>query len=220
MSAIRQDLYRRDFTINTLSIVLGPGPRLELLDHFGAQNDLQGGVIRVLHSLSFIDDPTRVLRAVRLEQRLAFQISDETIRLARVALDEGVFRRLSGSRLRTELTLLLDDPGSAVKALERLRDLDLLKAIHPTLTLDSEAVQRMVRLRSAFSWYRLEGLRHPLAQLSWLLLFGLAERLGQEERKELADRLALVGEYRRLVVDHPTRLREAAQALWLAFAAP
>jgi tRNA nucleotidyltransferase (CCA-adding enzyme) len=213
MSAIRQDLYRRDFTINTLCIVLGPGSRLELLDHFGALNDLQSGVIRVLHSLSFIDDPTRILRAVRLEQRLGFKISEETIRLARVALEEGVFRRLSGSRLRTELTLLLDDRGTAVKALERLRGLGLLPAIHPSLVLDEGAIRRMVRLRSGYSWYKMEGIRHPPVRLCWVFLLGLAEPLRAGERGEMADRLALVGDQRRLLVHYPRRLREAQKQL-------
>ena len=207
MSAIRQDLYRRDFTINTLSIVLGPEDRLELLDDFGAQNDLQAGVIRVLHSLSFIDDPTRVLRAVRLEQRLGFRISDEAVRLAQVALEKGVFPRLSASRRRTELTLLLNDPGSAVKALERLRDLNLLVAIHHTLNLDSQAVKRMVTPSVCLQLVWPGGSRsiRRRAQLA-----GSARACGTSggvERAELADRLALVGEHRRQVVDYPVRLR-------------
>ena len=119
-SALRQDLYRRDFTINTLAIRLGPGTEPELIDYFGGRHDLKEKTLRALHSLSFIDDPTRVLRAVRLELRLGFHISSETLRLVEVALDEGIFDLLSGSRLRDELVMLLDDPALALRGIERL----------------------------------------------------------------------------------------------------
>ena len=111
-SALRQDLFRRDFTINTLAIRLGPEPAPELIDYFGGRRDLKEKTLRALHSLSFIDDPTRILRAVRLELRLGFRISPETLHLAEVALAEGVFDHLSGSRLREELALLLRRSGA------------------------------------------------------------------------------------------------------------
>ena len=132
-SALRQDLFRRDFTINTLAIRLGPERAPELVDFFGGRRDLKEKILRVLHSLSFIDDPTRILRAVRLELRLGFHISPETLHLAEVALAEGVFDRLSGSRLRDELALLLDDPALALRGLERLGELGVLRAIDPRL---------------------------------------------------------------------------------------
>ncbi len=91
-SSIKLDLHRRDFTINTLAIRLAPEPLGELLDFYGGEQDLHDGVIRVLHSLSFVDDATRMLRAVRLEQRLGFQIeprTEELIRGARRAAGTG-----------------------------------------------------------------------------------------------------------------------------------
>ncbi|MFP5286480.1 MAG: CBS domain-containing protein, partial [Thermoanaerobaculia bacterium] len=124
-SALRQDLYRRDFTINTLAIRLGPGEVPELIDYFGGRHDLKEKTLRVLHSLSFIDAPTRVLRAVRLELRLGFHISSETLRLVEVALEEGIFDHLSGSRLRDELAMLLGDPALALRGIERLAELGL-----------------------------------------------------------------------------------------------
>src|SRR5262249_57871678 len=114
-SALRQDLYRRDFTINALAIRLGPEETPELIDYFGGQKDLAARTLRVLHSLSFLDDPTRALRAVRLELRLGFHLAPETLRLLGVALAEGAFDRLSGSRLKGELELLLGDPDLAVR---------------------------------------------------------------------------------------------------------
>ncbi|MBC7223147.1 MAG: CBS domain-containing protein, partial [Anaerolineae bacterium] len=100
-SSIRQDLHRRDFTINTLAIALAPDRFGELLDFYGGHQDLRRGIIRVLHSLSFVEDPTRMLRAVRLEQRLGFRIEERTAELIENARD--LLRRTTGERIRHEL---------------------------------------------------------------------------------------------------------------------
>jgi hypothetical protein len=80
-SSIKLDLHRRDFSVNTLAIRLDGAHLGKLLDFYGGRRDLQQGIIRVLHSLSFIDDPTRILRAIRLEQRLGFTIEPRTAEL-------------------------------------------------------------------------------------------------------------------------------------------
>src|SRR6185436_378955 len=103
-----------------------------------------------LHSLSFIDDPTRVLRAVRLELRLGFHLSPETLRLVEVALGEGIFDHLTGSRLRDELEMLLDDPALALRGIERLAELDLLRVLHPRIELGDEARERLRGIRAAW----------------------------------------------------------------------
>jgi tRNA nucleotidyltransferase (CCA-adding enzyme) len=190
-SALRQDLYRRDFTINTLALRLGPDPPIELVDHFGGQRDLKDGVLRVLHGLSFIDDPTRVLRAVRLGERLDFRIAPETLRLASVAVGEGIFEQLSGSRLRDELELLLDDPETAVRGLERLDEMGVLAAIHPALRVDSPRLHALRQARAAFDWYRLQGIEEPPARLWLLLLLALVADATAEERRAVAVRLQL-----------------------------
>ncbi|HMB55153.1 MAG TPA: CBS domain-containing protein, partial [Thermoanaerobaculia bacterium] len=183
-SALRQDLYRRDFTINTLVIRLGPGDEPALLDHFGGRRDLDEGTIRVLHSLSFIDDPTRALRAVRLEQRLGFEIAPETLHLMRVAHEEGAFDRLSGSRLREELKLLLDDPAVALRGLERLDELGLTPALDPALVLGAALRTRLRAAVGAYHWFRFEGLDEPQVELWLLLLVALADSLPGAEDGE------------------------------------
>ncbi|HET9229554.1 MAG TPA: CBS domain-containing protein, partial [Thermoanaerobaculia bacterium] len=193
-SALRQDLYRRDFTINTLAIRLGPGETPELIDYFGGRHDLKEKTLRVLHSLSFIDDPTRVLRAVRLELRLGFRISSETLRLVEVALDEGIFDHLSGSRLRDELILLLDDPLLALRGIERLAELDLLRVLHPRIALEDAARERLRGARAAWDWYHLEGLSDPPVRVWRLHLMALSGDLEETELERLADRLMLAGE--------------------------
>jgi len=132
-SSIRQDLHRRDFTINTLAISLAPDRFGEVLDFFGGEEDLHRGVIRVLHSLSFVEDPTRMLRAARLEQRLGFQIEERTAELIENALD--LLKRITGERIRHELYLILEE-AEPEKALGRLDELGILQALSPGLRGD------------------------------------------------------------------------------------
>jgi tRNA nucleotidyltransferase (CCA-adding enzyme) len=218
-SALRQDLYRRDFTINTLAIRLGPEEAPELIDYFGGRRDLAERTLRVLHSLSFIDDPTRAFRAVRLSLRLGFRIAPETLRLISVALAEGAFARLSGARLRDELALLLGDPGLAVRGVERLAELGLLAVLHPALAdLATPAIsdrlrERLQEARAAHDWYRLEGLREPPVAAWRLFLLALSADLGEADRVALADRLLLAGEDRRLLTGFQGRLQAARRVL-------
>jgi tRNA nucleotidyltransferase (CCA-adding enzyme) len=131
--SIKLDLHRRDFTINTLALRLDGSHYGRLLDHWGGGQDLRDGIIRVLHSLSFVDDPTRMLRAVRLEQRLGFRIEDRTLELLHDAV--SLLDRVSGDRIRSELDLVLREQATAA-IMRRLAGLDLLAAIHPHLTWD------------------------------------------------------------------------------------
>jgi tRNA nucleotidyltransferase (CCA-adding enzyme) len=213
MSALRQDLFRRDFTINTLAVRLGPEERPELIDYFGGRNDLKERTLRVLHSLSFIDDPTRVLRGVRLELRLGFRLSPETLHLMEVALGEGVFDRLSGSRLREELAMLLADPALAVRGIERLDELGLLRVLHPGLELEEEARARLREARAVLDWYRLEAIPEPAVEPWRLFLMTLAAGLDEEGLAYLAGRLHLAGEDRRLLLGFRERVEEARAVL-------
>ena len=210
-SALRQDLYRRDFTINTMALRLGPDGPVELVDYFGGQRDLKEGVLRVLHSLSFIDDPTRVLRAVRLSLRLDFEISPETLRLVAVAVGEGIFEQLSGGRLREELELLLADPELALRGLDRLDDLGVLAAIHPALRLDSPRRQALREARSAHDWYRVEGLEEPAVRVPLLLLMALLRHANAEQRRAVGVRLQLPTSERETLERFPWRLEKAAR---------
>src|SRR5690606_10586002 len=116
-SSIKLDLHRRDFTINTLALCLNPDRWGELLDFYGGLDDLEQGVIRVLHSLSFVDDPTRILRAVRYEQRFGFQIEPRTLELMLDAVE--LLDRVTPARIRHELERILQEEQPE-KALSRL----------------------------------------------------------------------------------------------------
>ncbi len=131
--SIKLDLHRRDFTINTLALRLDGAFRGQLLDPWGGGRDLQGRLIRVLHSISFVDDPTRILRAVRLEQRLGFAIEARTMELLQQALP--LLARVSGERLRAELLSVFPE-STAANAMARMGGLGVLEAIDASLGWD------------------------------------------------------------------------------------
>lgn len=184
-SSIKLDLHRRDFTINTLAIRLSPHPMGELLDFYGGEQDLQEGVIRVLHSLSFVDDPTRMLRAVRLEQRLGFQIESRTEELIQNALP--LLDRVSGDRIRHELASILAEM-QPLRPLTRLDKLGILNVIHPDLRVDEW-------VRAAFYALRYARENYPWPSLAsfdnWMVTtFSLlTSRLPETELEQLGRRL-------------------------------
>lgn len=153
-SSIKKDLYRRDFTINTLAVRLNSQVFGELLDYYGGQRDLKEGIIRVLHSLSLIEDPTRVFRAIRFAHRFDFTLGKETLALIKGAVKMELFHRLSGHRLLDELRLLFSErrPRSAVA---RLGELGLLRFIHPKLAWSAKLDQVLQGVEEAMDWYRL-----------------------------------------------------------------
>jgi tRNA nucleotidyltransferase (CCA-adding enzyme) len=183
-SSIKQDLHRRDFTINTLAIQLDPDYYGELLDFYGGENDLQRGLIRVLHSLSFVEDPTRMLRAVRLEQRLGFRIEARTEELLRDARD--LLDRVSGERIYHELHLIFHE-AKPERALLRLDQLGVLRQIHSKLQVDDWIVQRLVELQTGLGntpWARMQ-----LTDIHYMGL--LTFRLPEKALDEIVARLRI-----------------------------
>jgi tRNA nucleotidyltransferase (CCA-adding enzyme) len=130
LGSLGDDLRRRDFTINALAVRLDGSHFGKLRDDLNGLEDLQNGLIRVLHPRSFIDDPTRMYRAVRYEGRYGFKIADDTLWLIPEA--RPFVEKLSAQRIRHELDLILEEPGAA-SMLKRLDELDLLSVIHPSL---------------------------------------------------------------------------------------
>jgi len=146
MSSLKLDLYRRDFTINTLAIRLDSGHYGRLLDFYGGEQDLKDGLIRVLHSLSFIEDPTRIMRAARFEQRLGFAIEPRTEELIENALP--MLARVSGERIRHELYLILEEQKPE-RVLGRLDALGVMSRIHPLLSCGEQTCGLFWALRQA-----------------------------------------------------------------------
>jgi tRNA nucleotidyltransferase (CCA-adding enzyme) len=137
MSSIKLDLFRRDFTINTLSVQLNPERFGILIDFFSAQKDIKEKSIRVLHNLSFVEDPTRAFRAIKFEQRFGFSIGKLTSGLIDNAVKMDLFSRLIGRRIFSEIKQILEEENP-VPAIMRLDDFQLLKVIHPSLQLSAD----------------------------------------------------------------------------------
>jgi tRNA nucleotidyltransferase (CCA-adding enzyme) len=180
--SIEEDLHRRDFTINAMAVSLTGEDVGALVDPFDGRRDLEAGRIRVLHDRSFIDDPTRILRAIRYEDRFGFRMDDDTEALARSCIETGHVGDLSGARLREELVALLEE-GDVSHAIPRLAELGAEKEIHPDVVADEETVRLFDRLRELNEAYEL-GIP------SWRLgLAALARRLAPEELRTWLDGL-------------------------------
>jgi tRNA nucleotidyltransferase (CCA-adding enzyme) len=180
-SSIKMDLYRRDFTINTLAVCLNADRYGELLDFFGGQQDLRDKTLRIIHNLSFVEDPTRILRAARFEVRLGFHLSRHAEQLAVNAVQMGLLEKLAGARLITEVQLILQEPRP-FPILERLEELGVLRAIHPRLTLGTDIAQRFQRAGEVLTWYGL--LYQEVSPATWIvyLLTLLGDRPATEAR--------------------------------------
>jgi len=188
-SSIKADLHRRDFSINTLAIRLDSGHYGQLLDFYGGEQDLKDGLIRVLHSLSFVEDPTRILRAARFEQRLGFAIEPRTAELIDDALP--MLSRVTGERIRHELHLILCE-REPERVLRRLDGLNALAQIHARLACGERTWESFGQLREVLSegvWdVRPEGDRRPEPGLYLALL---CHHLSRAEMEALANYLKI-----------------------------
>lgn len=200
---IAEDLARRDFTINAMAVALnGPG-KGRLLDPFGGRADLAHGIVRMLHSASARDDPTRAYRAVRFALRLGFRIAPETRRWIAEAIDSGAFEYLSGDRLRREILLLFAEhsPSIAVRAIVFLR---LERTISPRLGAGAASRRRLQRVEALAR--RAGRARDWPALLAWSL------DLPEADRRAAAARLGLAGEPLREFCDAGQRASQAREA--------
>jgi tRNA nucleotidyltransferase (CCA-adding enzyme) len=202
-SSLRHDLYRRDFTINTLAVCLNGACFGQLTDFFGGQQDLQEGVVRVLHNLSFVEDPTRVFRAIRFEQRLGFRIVPHTENLVRNAVRMHVLDKVGGLRLLNELIQILREK-EPIGAIRRMAGFGLLPFIHPALRLAPEAERVVDETGQVLAWFRLLYLPDPCEQ--WEVYFlALTDRLQHDEFTEACRRLAVPARTTGRVFDHRRR---------------
>lgn len=211
LSSLKMDLYRRDFSINTLAVHLSPAHFGRLVDFFGGQQDLKDGVIRALHSLSFVEDPTRIIRAIRFEGRFQFRIGAQTERLIKNAVRLNIFQRLSGARIRHELRLLAED-AAPVAGLVRMRDLGLLQAIHPLLHFPPSKERLLEEIERVVTWYRL--LYREEAPDVWIVYFlGLVSGFDATSVDLLTSRLQFVPRRTELVESTRRQLRFMAMQL-------
>ncbi len=193
MSSIKLDLFRRDFTINTLAIQLTPDRFGILIDFFAAQKDIKAKAIRALHNLSFVEDPTRIFRAIRFEQRFGFSIGKLTSGLIKNAVKMDFFSQVSGRRLFVELRHILEEENPA-PAITALHDYDLLKVIHPLAKFNNELISLFNSVKKVLSWYDLLFLEE--SYMKWAVYFlALIRQCDKKTLDEICMRLELAPRY-------------------------
>lgn len=185
-SSIKEDLYRRDFTINTLAVSLNPDNFGDLIDYFGGRQDLEKGLVRILYNFSFVEDPTRILRAIRFEQRYRFQIEADTLRFAQDAIERRLLGKLSYKRILQELILILGEKDP-VSSLVRMNEIGVWKYILPEV--DPEAIDRNIlrRIPIVSSWWEERYLQGNLK--TWLVYIQvILARLDEKKLQAVVER--------------------------------
>jgi len=142
IGTIKDDLFRRDFTINCIAMKLNGDEFGKVVDFYGGRRDLYDGVIRILYNLSFIEDPTRIIRAVRFEQRYGFLMDEKTEEFALKTVKSDVLDKLSIERINTEFFYILKEKNT-VKMLQRLKELGLLQKVYPEMDLSDQLINLM-----------------------------------------------------------------------------
>lgn len=210
-SSIKKDLYRRDFTINALAAKLNTRDFGSLIDFFGGQRDLKESTIRILHNLSFIEDPTRAFRAVRFCERFSFKISKHTENLLKTAIKLNLFDKLSGSRLFDELTRVFyeREPEKTLKSLDHY---GLFRVIWPKLVYTQKLEILFINIRDTLSWYNLLFLPKKVKKLE-LYLMVLLFFLHNSDKEGALNRLCVPLNVKYYILKNTEDARYAAHEL-------
>ncbi|KAB3527369.1 CBS domain-containing protein [Alkaliphilus serpentinus] len=167
-SSIWSDLFRRDFTINCMAIQLNKREEGKLIDYFGGLADIKNRKIRVLYNLSFIEDPTRIFRAIRFAARFNYGIEEETQNFIQQAITQGMIAKLSTDRIRDELLYIIREK-SLLNSLLIMEDLGILKGIHPDLGIDDGFAESYSKIEDTLSQFK-GVLREPNPVLLTIML--------------------------------------------------
>lgn len=217
-SYIVEDLLRRDFTINAMAIQINKNNYGNLIDFFGGERDVKDKVIRVLHAKSFIDDPTRIFRAIRFETRLNFHLDSLTKDLILEATtNEPLFKRLANQRVRNELIQILDDekPQTAIR---RMEELGVLKYIHPSIAVTARGAPSkrlhnlLEKVMESLFYFELiinkqdappaRGAASPVYVEYWLIYFlALADNLKISQIEEITLHLKFTNTQREKIIN-------------------
>ena len=207
---LKEDLFRRDFTVNAMAISINPPDFGRLIDFFGGRRDLRERKVRVLHVRSFIDDPTRIFRAIRFEQRYNFCIEKVTERLIKLALREGVFQLLSGKRIKEELKQILEEDRPE-RNVYRMQKLGILKVIQPGIYLNSSREMIFDKLIDTIARYEIltgEKSKRWLIRLSVLL-----KDLTKEEIENFCSKYSFTREERETILASSKKADEIVERL-------
>ncbi|MDD2620869.1 MAG: CBS domain-containing protein [Syntrophomonadaceae bacterium] len=211
-SSIREDMYRRDFTINTLALCLNPGRFGDLIDYFGGRKDIENGYIRILYNLSFIEDPTRILRAIRFEQRYQFTMEPDTLRFARDAIERRLLGKLSYKRILQELLLLLSEKDP-LPALNRIFEIGVWEYILPEVDLTLISRTTLKRVPILVGWWEERFYGQKIK--SWLVyIIVILSALNEQEREQVIERYHL-DNYSRKSIQESLAVARLTQDLYI-----
>lgn len=186
-ASIRNDLFRRDFSINAMAVKLNNGEFGTLLDFFGGQRDIADKKIRVLHSLSFVDDPSRALRAIRFAVRFNFMIGPHTDRLFRHAVSLNLFDRVIGPRMFLELKYILSEKNYP-KALAMMKKYDMIRFFSKKVQIDDRKAAYFENLEKIIDWYTFQFDEFDMYISRFIILFWDLDR---DDINSLLDRFHL-----------------------------
>ncbi|MCR4666661.1 MAG: CBS domain-containing protein [Desulfovibrio sp.] len=204
VSPLKMDLARRDFTINALAVRLDSDTN-HLIDFFGGQRDIKDNVIRVLHTLSFVEDPTRCLRAVRFEQRYGFHIGKNTEKLVKNAVQLKVLDHVTHKRLLHEfIQICLErDPCACF---ERLEELGIMRELLPRTSLSKSRKKLLQQITTHITWYQMLYQKEELRP--WILyLWGLNLSLSFKETRDNLERLHIAPAVLNYILAKKTQMR-------------
>lgn len=197
--SLRDDLFRRDFTINAMAIEISKNNFGKFIDFFAGREDLSGRRVRILHPLSFIDDPTRILRAIRFEQRYNFKIEKGTLKALKEAIGKGLLEAVSAHRSRDELILMLKEK-SPIKEIKRMQGLTGFDFISPKMPFAKKNYALLESCEKEIAWFN-RSYAHRRHLDRWLIYFmGLTESLGADGIEAICHKFALrKGEEKRVL---------------------
>ncbi|MBU0680681.1 MAG: CBS domain-containing protein [Proteobacteria bacterium] len=210
-SSIKLDLYRRDFTINAMAIHLNPDRFGTLVDFFNSQNDLKDRMIRILHNLSFVEDPTRIFRAIRFEQRMGFSLGKHTEKQIKNSVRLGLFDADMGQRFFQELKLILAEKDP-LPAIRRLDHFGLLPFLHPRLKTSIRSRKILRETEHAVSWYKLLYLDTKI--YLWIVYFlALTARMKTKHLGEMCKKLEIPERFSQIIISERVAADRAARHL-------
>ncbi len=213
LSSIKLDLYRRDFTINAMAIHLNPDRFGTLVDYFNCQNDLKERRIQVLHNLSFVEDPTRIFRAIRFEGRLDFKITRHTEKLIKNTIQMNLFDRFSEPRFFHEFKLILSE-NDPIPALRRMAAFKLFPFLwpdlRPNLKIDRRFIHFLTQAGQAISWFNLLYLHEKIE--AWMVyLLAVMSRSRVKELSNFCNRFDIPPKQRKKLLLQKTVAEKIAQ---------
>jgi len=184
---LKKDLYRRDFTINAMAIALNTPSFGRLIDYFGSRKDMDSAKIKILYNTSFIDDPTRILRGIRYEQRYGFSLEERTLEHLEKALEDEYLEKISGGRIRYELNRILEEPRN-IHIIKRLGELNILKHLFEQTYYTHGLSVKIEKALSSLKWFEVFHAGTYTIDPFYCLLYILTEYYTEQQLNTVKDK--------------------------------